>query len=214
MCQPIVELLAPKITKYILGSNENKVIGVVGDFNSVNLPTGSVNFAFDFFSLHHSSDLSVTLKEIHRILKPGGFIFCLDKARPDYFTKEDLDELLDAEYDASSKTELLGVPSDKKFTRRMNGEKEYRLKDWQAAFRGAGFKRVEHFHLAKTVGPAPVLFIKSALAILPPQIQVLISRFMPSPKRSHKFILDSHNRIFVKEVKKFPKEISLLIAYA
>lgn len=215
VCAPIVELLMPSITEFILRSEKEKVTGVVGDFDRVQLPEQSVDFLFDFFSLHHSSNLAVTLKECYRVLKPGGFIFCFDKARPDYFTEEDLNQLLDAEYDAHTKTSLFGMPADKKFTRRMNGEKEYRLKDWKRSFNFAGFKRVEYFYLSKTLGSSSLAgFIKSCLAFLPPQLQIQLTQFMPAPKHNHKFILADENRVFIKEVNIFPKEISLLIAHA
>lgn len=208
VCRPIVELLTPKISSYILGSESKKVTGVIGDFDNLQLSDSSIDFAFDFFSLHHSSDLNKTIKEIKRVLKPNGFIFCLDKARPDYFSQEDLNDLLDTEYDSKSKVELLGVPADQEFTRRMNGEKEYRLKDWHHAFYSAGFQKVEHFHFMKSNG-----ILKRALSILPPRLQSIVTNLMPKPKRSHKFLLDPRNRVFVSEINKFPKEMSLLIAY-
>lgn len=212
VCQPIVELLAPKTADFILGGQSDKVTAVVGDFDHMELPEGSVDFIFDFFSLHHSNDLIITLKECLRILKPGGFVFCFDKARPDHYTRQDLDELLDAEYGDDYKKQF-GLPLGPKLTRRMNGEKEYRLKDWQEAFLGAGFLNFKHYYLAKTFGRNPVTrAVKDLLSSLPTPIQLLLNRFLPKPKFSHKFIIAQNNRIFSRLINKFPKEISLLIA--
>jgi ubiquinone/menaquinone biosynthesis C-methylase UbiE len=208
VCAPIVELLAPKIVSYIT-HEADKVTGAVGDFDHIQLPDRSVDFAFDFFSLHHSNDLAVTLKEIRRVLKPGGFIFCLDKARPDSYTHADLDALIDYEYGQKGK-KLLGIPPERHFTRRMNGEKEYRLKDWKQAFGEAGFGRVEYFNLLKTTGSK----VKKLLAILPSRLQTVFTGFLPKPKRSHIFLLESKNRVFVPEIDPFPKEMSLIIAHA
>lgn len=213
VCQPIVELLMSKVVKYILGDRENKVVGVAGSFDSMELPDESIDFVFDFFSLHHSDDPERTLKECHRILKKGGFIFCFDKARPDYFTKEDLNELLDAEYDYDFKKQM-GMPLYQKFTRRMNDEKEYRLRDWLSAFKKSGFNKTRCFYLAKTTSKNPIFrAIKLFLSGLPVLIQLYFNKFLPLPRFNHKFILASKNRIFVRSVKPFPKEISLMIAY-
>lgn len=213
ICEPIVDLLTPKVADYILDSKSNKVIGVVGSFNNIELPDESVDFIFDFFSLHHSNNLAVTFQECSRILKKGGFIFCFDKARPDYFTQEDLNELLDAEYDYNFKKQM-GMPLDSRFTRRMNDEKEYRLKDWISSFERAGFTKINYFYLTKTKSNNYVSSaIKSFLSNLPVLTQLAFNKFLTLPRFNHKFILDSRNRIFARPVNPFPKEISLMIAY-
>lgn len=213
VCEPIVKLLAPKVADYVLDGSSNKVIGVVGSFDSMELPDESVDFIFDFFSLHHSNNLAVTFRECSRILKKDGFIFCFDKGRPDYFTPEDLNELLDAEYDYDFKKQM-GMPLDSRFTRRMNDEKEYRLKDWISAFNGAGFSKIKYFYLAKTISNNfGFRAIKSFLSNFPVSLQLVFNKLLPLPKFNHKFILAAQNRIFTKPVNPFPKEISLMIAY-
>lgn len=214
VCAPIVELLAPKIARSVLGDQEHKVVGVVGDFNHIELPDQSLDFIFDFFSLHHSSDLHVTLTECARVLKPGGFIFCLDKARPDYYSEEDLGQLLDAEYSDTDKQALFGVSAGQKFTRRDNGEKEYRLKDWRASFKQAGFAKVDYYYLDKiSSGRGISKIIKSAISLFPAKLQVAVNVMLPVPTQHHKFILSSRNRIYSRFVNPFRKEMSLLIAY-
>jgi len=213
VCRPIVELLMPKVAGYVLGNRESKVIGAVGSFDNMELPVESVGFIFDFFSLHHSDNLERTLKECNRILKKGGFIFCFDKARPDHFTREDLDELLDAEYDHNFKKQL-GLSVDQKFTRRMNDEKEYRLKDWQTSFNEAGFSRVDYFYLDKTSsGKITARIIKTLISLIPIRLQVSLNKILPEPTQSHKFVLSYQNRIYSRFINPFRKEISLLIAY-
>lgn len=212
-CRPIVEILMPKVAEYILNGNLNKVIGAIGSFDDIQLPGESVDFIFDFFSLHHSNNLIITLKECARVLKKDGFIFCFDKARPDYYTQEDLDELLDAEYGADYKRQF-GLPLDQKLTRRMNGEKEYRLRDWRASFDGAGFSRVDYYYLEKTYSANKTSgFIKNLLSLIPPWLQKKLNKFLPELTQNHKFILSSKNRVYSRFVNPFRKEMSLLIAY-
>lgn len=213
VCEPIVKLLMPRVAGHILNGRTDKVIGAVGSFDNMELPDESVDFVFDFFSLHHSDNLEKTLKECFRILKKGGFVFCFDKARPDYFTEKDLEELLDAEYDENDKV-FFGWPSGQKMTRRMNGEKEYRLKDWFSAFKESGFSKAEYFYLARTISKNQIFkAIKIFLSNLPVSIQLYFNKFLPLPRFNHKFILASENRLFSKSINSFPKEISLLIAY-
>ncbi len=213
ICRPIVDVLFPKVAEYILGEKRDKVIGVVGSFDEMQLPDASVDFVFDFFSLHHSLDINVTLRECYRILKPGGFVLCFDKARPDHYTDQDLNELLDAVYDSSYNRQF-GLPEEQKINRRSNGEREYRRKDWQAAFLGAGFGSFEHAYLARTKsGNRLSQLFKRGMSVLPAPIQKIINPLLPHPTFNHKFILSSEDRIFAPPINYFAKEISLLIAY-
>ena len=212
ICRPIVELLAPKIISYVLGGQSEKVIGVVGSFDDLELPDQSVDFVFDFFSLHHSLDITVTLKELQRVLKPGGFVLCFDKARPDSYTQQDLEELLDKVYPESYNLQF-GLPPERKITRRLNGEREYRLRDWHQAFRNAGFSIFEHHNLQQTKGKGVSGIIKHILSLAPPSVQKIFNFFLPLPKQNHKFIVSWDNRVFVRPVDAFRKEISLMIAY-
>lgn len=208
LCSPIVEFLTPKVADYVLDGRKDKVVGAIGSFDDMELPDESVDFVFDFFSLHHSDNLWRTLKECSRIMKKGGVIFCFDKARPDSFTEKDLDDLLDTEYGEQDKA-MFGAPANRKFTRRMNDEKEFRLKDWRKAFREAGFAETDYFYLAKPGRN----FLKRALSSLPISFQVKLNRLLPEHKYNHKFVLSQENRVYSGLIDCFPKEISLMVAY-
>ncbi|MBX4211227.1 MAG: class I SAM-dependent methyltransferase [Candidatus Yanofskybacteria bacterium] len=213
ICQPIVETLFPKVSQYVLNGNSDKVVGVVGSFDEMQLPDNSVDFVFDFFSLHHSLDIAVTIKELHRVLKPGGFVLCFDKARPNRYTDAELDELLDSVY-GSSYNKQFGLSPDVRMTRRLNGEREYRLNDWKTTFLGAGFTKFDDAYLARTIGGTNVAHvIKKVIAFFPPLLQRVVNPLLPQPRFSHKFILESHNRNFTPPVDSFAKEISLMVAY-
>ncbi|MEK9183546.1 MAG: class I SAM-dependent methyltransferase [Patescibacteria group bacterium] len=210
ICQNIVELLMPKTVEQIAGDNSNKVVGCVGDFNNLGLPDKSVDFIFDFFSLHHSSDPFITLKECYRVLKNDGFILALDKARPDDLTQDDINKMLDKEYDDNYKKQF-GIPFNQKLTRRMNGENEYRLKDWVDFFEQCGFKRFKHFHLAQCAGDFSLKLIKNILSLLPPHYQAHLSAVLP--KQKNLFNISYKNRIFAPIINNFRKEMSLMIVY-
>ena len=111
------------------------------------LISNTIDFVIQIESLHHADDLRSPIIEAHRILKPGGFIISIDRSWPNNVSKVVLNELLDHRY-SSEWLEAKGFPSDKPFSRRDNGEHEYRDFEWENAFKNAGFKskRISHLH--------------------------------------------------------------------
>ncbi|MBP6885665.1 MAG: class I SAM-dependent methyltransferase [Candidatus Pacebacteria bacterium] len=212
ICQPIVEQLFPGVARGIAQENTSKLVGVVGSFDDMQLPDASVDFVFDFFSLHHSLDIEVTFREIARVLKPGGFLLMLDKARPDSYSQDDLDALLDTRYGPEYNKQF-GIPAEQVMTRRLNGEREYRRRDWWGAAYNAGIRVFESWRIEKPDSGGVIGKIKLALSILPPNIQLLLSRFIPQRKQTHKFILDDSSRVFTRHMEHFRKEMSVMIAY-
>lgn len=143
-------------------------------------------------------------------MKPGGFIFCFDKARSDKLSAEDLDSLLDKEYDSKTKI-LMGLPPEVKHTRRQNGEHEYRLSDWKQAFKEAGFTEIKNYHLARIAGNPFSRLLKFFLSRLPIGWQIRLTNIFYRHKSYNN--LELSNLVFSPSLKNFPKEISLLIAY-
>jgi ubiquinone/menaquinone biosynthesis C-methylase UbiE len=209
-CSPIVAL-APEVVRALLPGQEQKVIPVVGDFDNLQLADSSIDFVFDFFSLHHSVDQQRTFTEFFRVLKPGGIVLCFDKARADALTDNDLKALLDKEYPEDFKRKM-GVPPGVPHTRRMNGEREYRLREWREAFVSAGFSRFEHYNVARvTSHNALVAAGKRLFAKLPPRLQSLYT-WLVIPASKPGVTISADHRVYSPLVQKFPKEISLMIA--
>lgn len=210
-CEAIVRELMPAVVSYLMPSgSEEKVVGAVGDFTHIGLPDASVDFVFDFFSLHHADDLGQTLREAARILKPGGFVFCFDKARDNNLSDQDLNAMLDREYSEAFKR-TMGVDPTQKWTRRMNGEKEYRLKDWKKSFLENGFQAFEHFHIARIKSNNPLVkALKTLFSFLPARVQARITNLLPLKAQNN---LSPDHRVYTALLNDFPKEISLMIAY-
>lgn len=208
LCESIVETLMKKVASHIAGTNSHKIIGAVGTFNALAIPDNSVDFVFDFFSLHHSPEPTITLRELHRVLKKGGVVLCVDKARADSLTKSDLEALLDREYSSETKINM-GLSPDTRHTRRMNGEYEYRLQDWNRHFMNAGFPLLQHYSVAKIGGYLPVRLLKHILAVLPVRAQSKLSSFFSKKVTND---LDPSNRIFTNIFPSYPREFSLLVA--
>lgn len=208
-CEAIVRELMPAVVPYVAGASADKVVGCIGDFSRIGLPDASVDFVFDFFSLHHSDDLARTSRELVRILKPGGFVLCFDKARDDRLTDADLDRLLDREYSPAFKRSM-GIDPSSRWTRRMNGEKEYRRSDWKRAFEGAGFRDFTHHHVARIRGRHPaIVAAKRIFALLPPRTQAAVMDLLPLKPQND---LSPKGRVYTDLLERFPKEISLMIA--
>jgi len=211
VCENIVTELMPKIVEYVAGQKQDKVVGCIGEFDRIELQNSSIDFVFDFYSLHHSNNLDITLKEIFRVLRPGGFIFCFDKTRANSLTLDDLDDLLEKEYSAEAKKSM-GIPENQFHNRRMNGEKEYRLKDWQQSFSRAGFHSFSHYHIARTNSARPIVrTIKKIISKFPIRVQTLLTRFIRG--EGNKNNLEESHKIYTSLIEHFPKEISFMIAW-
>lgn len=211
VCAPLVEELAPIVARDLLGTDSDKLVGVVGSFDAMALPDSSVDFVFDFYSLHHALDVKKTFQEIGRVLKPGGVLLMLDKARPDEYTDGDLDTLLDQEYSESYKAQF-GIPIHEKLTRRMNGEREYRLSDWRKAMHAGDMEMIRFYNLQQTSGGSLLVRLyKRCMSWLPLAIQVAITRRVAHTAKRHAFALDTKQRIFSSYANPFRKEMSVLV---
>ena len=125
------------ITFQNLEAKEEKITRVVGSFNQLKVVDNFFDFICEVNSLHHSENLEMTLKELHRVLKPGGYIIAADGAHNNKVSTEYLSSLLDLQMSDQQK-KLYGLPQD--FTRGMWGEHEYRYRDWKTACERNGFK--------------------------------------------------------------------------
>ncbi len=208
-CGALVEKLMVKVVKHIAGEDEKKVVGAVADFDHLSLQDNSIDFVFDFFSLHHSQNPQITLTEIARVLKPGGVLICVDKARADELNEIDLDRLLDVEYPDHAK-QMMGIDPKMIHTRRMNGEHEYRLKDWKNFFLNAGFSEVKHYNVAKIGGNRLVRMAKHCIAFLPVDLQSKFSKYISKKVTNN---LEPSNRIFTNIFPSYPREFSLMLVW-
>lgn len=137
VCAAVTELLIPKIARHVLGDAAAKVVPIAGSFDDLRIPDASLDFAIENDSLHHSDNLSITLAECARVLKPGGLLLCFDRCHDDSVSDAEVERLLSKVY---SRAFLVanGYPADITLTRRDNGEHEYRLFEWRAAAEAAG----------------------------------------------------------------------------
>jgi SAM-dependent methyltransferase len=138
ICRTFVTDAIPAAAKELLGGNSNKVIPTYGSFEDYEIEDGEIDFAVQIESLHHSYDLKKAAEELFRILKPGGFLYSLDRSHPDSVDDQTLKGLLDHQY-PKSWLEHHGYPSEKPMSRRENGEHEIRDSEWKRTFESAGF---------------------------------------------------------------------------
>jgi SAM-dependent methyltransferase len=129
--------VARRVAREILGADNKKIVSVLGTFDNIHLPDRSVDFALNQHSLHHSDDLSGTLREVARVLKPGGWLLSYDRVRADTMTDEEIEALLSRQY-SEKWLSRNGYPAGLTLRRRENGEHEIRLREWREAFASAG----------------------------------------------------------------------------
>lgn len=143
--------IVPEIVEYAavgmiqLNDVVDRVIPVLGDFDSIKLESDSVDFIVEFDSLHHSFNLDRTVAESGRILKTGSQMLVIDRSHWNTSSRR-RNELENQVYSNNWLAER-GMDIDKKITRAENGEHEYLLSEYLAAFQKAHFSNVQWFFL-------------------------------------------------------------------
>ena len=125
---------------------EKKIIPVVGSFNEIKLPDASVDFVIAMGALHHSEDREITIKEIYRVLKIGGYLIACERANYNYRTNMWLNKQIDDEYNIEMKSKM-GYDVNEKITRRMNSEHVPILAEWEYLLTKYGFKNLIYWFL-------------------------------------------------------------------
>lgn len=128
-------------SREILGKDANSILPCFGVFEEIPLEDNSIDFGIQIESLHHANSLSDAIKEISRIICPGGYFVSIDRSWVDSVSQATLESMLNHQY---SKEWLKGknFDPDIEFTRRDNGEHEYRDCEWIDAFEKNGFRLV------------------------------------------------------------------------
>ncbi len=127
------------ITFQKLKADSSKIIRVVGSYNHIKLRDETLDFAIEIGAFHHSEDIYSTLKELYRVLKPGGWFVALERAHRNNRHNSYLEKTLDVELPPAMKKRY-GIPEDKSVTRRDWGEHEYRMCDWVSLLAKQGFR--------------------------------------------------------------------------
>jgi len=138
----VVRLCHPIIKKTILSNRVDKVVSVVGDFNNLELPDSSLDFAVTWDSIHHSQDPVKTLKECKRVLKKGGKLVIIDRAHNNNIPDSEIDRMLNVVY---GKDFLKRSFLDENIIikRKELGEHEWRFFELEDFFRKSGFNLIE-----------------------------------------------------------------------
>lgn len=70
--------LDPKMIKLTTGFDNNKFDFRVGDVTKLQFKSNSLNGIFDFGVLHHVANWEKAIRELHRVLCKGGYVFIED----------------------------------------------------------------------------------------------------------------------------------------
>jgi len=143
LVEDVVKLCQPIVKKQILKDQYEKVVSVVGDYNFLELPDNSVDFAISWDAMHHSQDPVITLQECKRVLKKNGIFIIIDRAHNNSTPDEEIERILNITYDEEFlKKNYRRL--DEKLTRKENGEHEYRFYEWKEFFQKAGFELISN----------------------------------------------------------------------
>ena len=123
--------------------NPSKIVGCFGSFDRTQFPDNHLDFVVELGSFHHTNNSirDVTLKEMRRILKPGGIIIAIERSREDSIMDDEIHKILSKKMDKSY-NERYGFPVEMPLTRLDWGEHEYRQKEWIEAFEGNKFNTI------------------------------------------------------------------------
>lgn len=137
--------ISEQFTKHIMPitfdyfkANKEKIVRVVGDFNRLEFEDSSLDFTVETGSFHHSEDIATTLSECYRVLKPGGFLLAVERARPNNISALKKKMILEKELNSKLKRKY-GIPLGESYTREMWGEHEYTFDEWNRHLKAAGF---------------------------------------------------------------------------
>ncbi|OJI07376.1 hypothetical protein BK004_01435 [bacterium CG10_46_32] len=135
----VVELCQSIVKQVVLPGKEDKVVSVLGDFDNLELADGSIDFAIDWDSLHHSYDVIKTLRECHRVLKPSGRLIMVDRVHNNNTPESELERRRTIVYDKEFLRRNY-LDENIVLTRKDLGEHEWRFREWESFFSAAGFK--------------------------------------------------------------------------
>lgn len=210
VCAAQVQLLVPKVSRHILGDRDaTKVVPVVGSFNDLRVPDESIDFVVEYHAYHHSDDLNQTLAETARVLRPGGVVLLFDRVQPDSLSDEEVERLLSQVY---SREFLIAYhhPPDIELTRRVNGEHEYRQREWQAAFDAAGLSLERQVVFDASVSPTRA--VKGLLSVLPRSVRSrLYQTENATPMTTLRWLRQEATRPFSSRILGRRKETVLLL---
>ena len=143
LVEEVVKLCQPIVKKQILKDQYEKVVSVVGDYNFLELPDNSVDFAISWDAMHHSQDPIITLQECKRVLNKNGIFIIIDRVHNNSTSDDEIERILNITYDEEFlKKNYRRL--DEKLTRKENGEHEYRFYEWKEFFQKAGFELISN----------------------------------------------------------------------
>jgi ubiquinone/menaquinone biosynthesis C-methylase UbiE len=143
LVEEVVKLCQPIVKKQILKDQYEKVVSVVGDYNFLELPDNSVDFAISWDAMHHSQDPVITLQECKRVLNKNGIFIIIDRVHNNSTSDQEIERILNITYDEEFlKKNYRRL--DEKLTRKENGEHEYRFYEWKEFFQKTGFELISN----------------------------------------------------------------------
>ena len=77
-----LDLTEAMLTQARLQSHSEKIRYIIGDMGHTGLPDNSIDIITGGYALRNAGDLQEALREVHRILKPGGTAVFMDFSKP------------------------------------------------------------------------------------------------------------------------------------
>ena len=127
------------VKRKILNKQKDKVISVIGSFDNIELNKSSLDFCIAWDAMHHSSNIVKTLKGVKKVLKQNGKFIIIDRAHNNSTPDKEIKRMENVVYPKEF-LKSNSLPLNRILTRKMNGEREYKFRDWEKFFKKSGFK--------------------------------------------------------------------------
>jgi SAM-dependent methyltransferase len=121
-----VHELMPRVFGYANARNEI-ISRVFGSFNHMPQVHGQIDLVVSIGAIHHSENLMATLKEVYRVLKPGGYFLASEPCEANSLTMKN--QIAKAESEDPSSLKKYG----RKVKQKENSDHYYRVCEFEAA---------------------------------------------------------------------------------
>lgn len=126
-----VDELMPKVFGYSKARNEI-ISRVFGSFNHMPQAHGCIDLVVSIGAIHHSEHLNATMKEVHEVLRPGGYFLASEPCEPNDLSIAD--QVAKAESEDPAALKKYG----RQVRQKENSDHYYRVCEFEAAAYGAG----------------------------------------------------------------------------
>lgn len=175
-------------------ADHSKIRRVLGSYNAMAAPDEYFDFVISMGALHHSEDLSLTMRECRRVLNPNGWMIALEPCEYDSISRLEAEAAVGSPLPSSVVRATYGETIDPKesVTRGAYSNHAFRLLEYEYHALAAGLQPWSVVFDASAGGGTVRLLLRAVLALL------LGDRCLPTPHSGGSFYRFVHYPYFAR----------------